>query len=79
MKVANANVLRNMEQLRVLSGIGVNYDLVNGNVDFSSNYLTTLADGPKRVIGSYLSYDNKLTTLLGAPSFVGGDFHLKCK
>jgi hypothetical protein len=50
------------------------YD-VDGDVDLSYQHLTKLPYKFRHVTGGFYCYDNKLTSLTGAPKTVGGDFY----
>jgi len=48
---------------------------ISGRFSCTSNFLTTLEDGPHTVGGDFRCGQNQLTSLDGGPHTVGGDYH----
>ena len=55
----------------------IQFNIVKGDFDCSTNKLTSLRGGPKKVSGSFICIHNQLTSLEGAPRKVGGDFNCR--
>lgn len=49
---------------------------IEGDFDFSNNFVETLKGGPKIIKGSFIGKLNGLYDLEGSPDIVGGDFNL---
>lgn len=59
-----------------LTKLPLNFGIVYGNFDCSSNRLETLEGSPRRVDGNFDCQYNRLESLKGIPDFIGG--YLRC-
>jgi hypothetical protein len=58
-----------------LKSIDIQFNIVSGNFDCSTNELTSLEGCPKEVDGHFICNHNKLTSLEGCPQKVGRNLY----
>jgi hypothetical protein len=63
-----------VELIKKVKKLPVQFDYVGGYFDCANNQLTSLKGAPQSVGGNFICSDNQLISLAGSPNEVGGSF-----